>query len=83
MHTAERIPPTVEQDWYFTFGVGDEENGGTYVVIRGTSKSSRAEMLRRFGRKWAFQYDAVDWNVGGVSQAEKYGLVENDASRAA
>ena len=43
----------VEQDWIFTFGVG-QERAGHYVKIHGTYRNARDEMFRRYGREWAF-----------------------------
>lgn len=50
----------IEQDWIFTFGVG-HEHAGHYVKIHGTYRSARDEMVRRHGRKWAFQYTEHEW----------------------
>lgn len=52
--------------WYFSFGYGHThpvtgaplDNRG--VVIDGTHGEARAEMFRRFGPKWAFQYEHGD-----------------------
>jgi hypothetical protein len=64
------------ETWYFTFGVG-QPFAGRYFMVRGaTFGEAREKMLRSFGREWAFQYNEKDWNKGGVSQAEKYGLEE-------
>lgn len=49
-----------EQDWYFTFGSG-QENSGRYIKIHGTFESARKEMFLRFGRYWAFQYSEAEW----------------------
>lgn len=57
-----------KQDWYFTFGFGHEYPNG-YTVINGTYYEAREEMIRRFGRKWAMQYESAE--EAGV---EKYGL---------
>lgn len=64
------------QTWYFTFGVGQSNAGRFYKVDDATYEEARERMLRLFGREWAFQYDDEDWHKHGVSQAEKYGLVE-------
>jgi hypothetical protein len=60
------------RDWYFTFGFGHAHPNG-YSVIHGTIDSSREEMGRRWGQKWAFQYPSAE--SAGV---EKYGLHEVD-----
>lgn len=46
----------MKQNYYFTFGVGDEENAYKYVKISGTDDSAREKMFKNFGPKWAFQY---------------------------
>lgn len=59
------------KNWYFTFGGGHPHPYG-YVKIQGTFSEARAEMVRRHGVKWAFQYD----DKGFEGQVEKYGLYE-------
>lgn len=56
------------QDWYFTFGSAHRHPDG-YVVIHGTVASARAEMHRRYGPKWAGQYESAE--AAGV---DKFGL---------
>ena len=56
------------KDWYFTFGFGHAYSGH-YHVIRGGYGQARYEMFRRFGDKWAFQYDSA--SKAGVKE---YGL---------
>jgi len=56
------------QDWYFTFGYA-HRHPGCYTVIYGTFAEARAEMVRRHGREWAFQYSSAE--EAGV---ERYGL---------
>ena len=46
--------------WVFTFGMGHEHRGH-YVRIYGTFSEARAEMTRRFGSEWAFQYSEDAW----------------------
>ena len=48
-----------KQEWYFTFGQGHSHPNG-YVKIYGTHGSARAEMVRRYGPRWAFQYPTAD-----------------------
>ena len=53
-----------ETDYIFTFGVGKDEYGdkaGHYVKIHGTYESAREEMVKRYGMKWAFQYEADEY----------------------
>ncbi len=60
-----------EQSWYFTFGYGQNHGPRGYAVFWGTYSSARAEMVRRYGSKWAFQYPSAE--TAGV---EKYNLKE-------
>lgn len=61
---------TLETEWIFTFGFGHSHpvTGASlakcFIRIRGTYESSRAEMLRRFGTRWAYQY--IDEAEAGV-----------------
>lgn len=72
----ERIPYDEPQTWYFTFG-SDHQHPNGYIRFDGFGGSeAREAMVARFGRAWAFQYDAHDWFKHGVSQAEKYRLTE-------
>ncbi|WP_433651065.1 hypothetical protein ACQP2C_00030 [Micromonospora zamorensis] len=63
---VERVP----QNWYFTFGSG-QQHDGKYVVIHGTHDAARDEMIAHFGNRWAFQYGTAD--RAGV---DEFGLVE-------
>lgn len=56
-------------EWIFTFGVG-HRLGGHYVRIKGDYGEARKKMCEVFGKNWAFQYSAEDW--------EKW---ENDPNR--
>jgi hypothetical protein len=65
-------------EWIFTFGFAHvhPETGqrlaNHYVVIKAEDgEAAREEMVRRFGRKWAFQYRSREH--AGV---ERWGLVE-------
>ena len=60
-----------EQWWYFTFG-WDQPRQGHYVKIYGTYETAREEMLKRYGRVWAFQYSEFAWNEW-VKKAKKMG----------
>lgn len=60
-----------EQDYYFTFGFSHAHPKG-FVKIHGTVNSTRDEMFRRFGDKWAFQYNVKDFG----DQAERFNLTE-------
>ena len=48
-----------DNHWYFTFGCG-QEHAGKYVVLFGTCQSTRDEMWKLFGEKWAFQYKTAE-----------------------
>ncbi len=67
--------PAEVRDWIFTFGFDHELAGESlarrFVRIRGTHEEARAEMLRRFGRKWAFQYESAE-----AAGADRYNLTE-------
>lgn len=61
-------------DWFFTFGVG-EENGNRahkYVHIRGTYDEARAKMQKWYGSAWCGQYDMDRIN----EQIRKFGISE-------
>lgn len=63
------------REWIFTFGFGQEHDGvgmkNKFVRIHGTFDEARAEMIRRFGKTWAFQY--ADEDEAGV---ERWHLTE-------
>lgn len=59
------------EDWYFSFGVGHYPHEKSYVKIRGTCDSSREEMIKRFGKRWCFQYKTSE-DCG----VERHGLTE-------
>lgn len=54
-----------KQDWYFTFGCG-QEHSNKYVKIHGTFSEARAEMYSRFGTKWSMQYESAE--EAGIKQ---------------
>lgn len=62
--------PGEVRDWIFTFGVNDPA-GHHFVRIHGTFHSAREEMVRRYERKWAFQYESEE--AAGV---DRFGLTE-------
>jgi hypothetical protein len=64
-----------EQEYYFTWGFG-QGHDNCFIKIYGTYDSARAEMARRFGTKWAFQYGESGWFKDGISQQQRYGLTE-------
>jgi len=66
-------------EWIFTFGFGHvhpltgESLANRFVRIRAVNaEEARHEMVRRWGLKWAFQYDSEDkagvarWNLKEV-----------------
>ena len=58
--TSEPGKREVPQNWYFTFGYGQNPGIGYYTVIFGTYNDAREEMVIRYGRNWAFQYPSVE-----------------------
>jgi hypothetical protein len=65
-------------EWIFTFGFlhvhpeTGERLWNKYIrIVASDSEAARAEMFRRFGDEWAFQYDSED--AAGVT---KYRLKE-------
>ena len=57
--------------FYFTFGFGHEHENGYHVIESDCWSNARGEMIRRFGTKWAFQYESAE--AAGV---EKFHLHE-------
>jgi len=57
---------TKQENWYFTFGIGQGSLAKRYVKIPGTYSEARDRMVEMFGTKFAFQYseskkkDAID-----------------------
>lgn len=49
-------PHDPDHEWIFTFGLGLFNNPARFIKVRGTYEGARAEVCRRFGTKWAFQY---------------------------
>ena len=48
-------------EWIFTFGYGQAMQG--YCVrVKGSYAEARQKMFDKFGRNWAFQYSAEDWD---------------------
>lgn len=68
--TVPAEPVELPQDWFFTFGAGQEHDGG-YVRIYGTQAGARAAMVEAFGTAWSFQYRTAE--RAGV---EEFGLFE-------
>lgn len=66
--TKSRLP------FYFTFGIG-QTNQGRYVIIRAEdSGSARDKMFEEFGNKWSMQYTTETWfDEKGTSLDEKWG----------
>ena len=61
-------------NYYFTFGIGQVNEGCYYVVENTTFDIARERMFEVFGEKWGFQYSEDEWlDERGVSQAIKYG----------
>lgn len=60
--------------WYFTFGCGiDEPYRNCYTVIEAESyEKAREEMVRLFGRSWAFQYSEEEWMINPQEDKSYY-----------
>lgn len=66
---AEREPaPEPAQNWWFTFGSGQQFNG-FYTIVHGTYDSARNEMFAHFGTAWSFQYATAQ-----LASVEQFGL---------
>lgn len=65
------------ESWIFTFGGGHthpdtgEDLSLAYVRVPGDYGTARAEMIRLFGPRWAFQYDSPE-----AAGADQYGMRE-------
>ena len=46
--------------WYFTFGFGQPHEGCYHIIKTNNSEDARDEMFKRFGTKWAMQYDSAE-----------------------
>lgn len=44
------------QDWYFTFGAGQEHDGKYVVVKNSDAHEARAKMIKKYGIAWCGQY---------------------------
>lgn len=75
----ELVKFTKPKKFYFTFGFG-QPNEGCYVeIVANSYNEARAEMISRYGTKWAFQYDESEWNNRkDITQAELYNLKKVD-----
>ena len=47
----------MKEEYIFTFGSGQEHANGFVSIKAENPGDARTEMIRRFGLKWAFQYD--------------------------
>lgn len=69
--------------WIFTFGLGHRHplTGAPlehrFLVLRGPFEEARAEMVRRFGTKWAGQYSSP--SEAGVGRFELRELEGSEA----
>ena len=68
---GDEMSYSLEQDWIFTFGCG-QEHAGHYVKIFGTFDSARDEMIKRFGDRWCWQYSAKEY----FAEPERHDEVE-------
>lgn len=53
------LPKEELKNWYFTFG-SNHEYPNCYTVLHGTFSSARKEMVKKYGSRWAFQYDSPE-----------------------
>ena len=51
----------MSEEYVFTFGCG-HPNEGYCVRIKGNYGEAREKMIQKYGLKWAFQYDARQWD---------------------
>lgn len=72
--TAPVVDETETQNWWFSFGSGQEFDG-YYTVVNGTYDGARNLMFAHFGNRWSFQYGSAE--AAGV---EQFGLRRLDAS---
>ena len=63
-------------NYYFTFGFNHAYPNGFVKIQAEDPTKARIEMIKRFGKKWAFQYDEETWNKDGESQQQKFNLNE-------
>lgn len=64
-------------NYYFTFGFGQLHENGFHKIEANSMEEARAEMVSKFGLKWAFAYTEDRWfNKDGVSQQEEFNLKE-------
>lgn len=57
--------------YYFTFLNGDPVYHGCFHIEKADSyEEARDEMVRKFGTRWAFQYEQNEWEI---SKEEFYG----------
>lgn len=56
---VEMAKKELPQDWFFSFGY-NHAHPQKFVRIHGTQNAARAEMFRRYGAKWAFQYPGTE-----------------------
>jgi hypothetical protein len=70
------LPPTPgfvdsPSEWLFSFGYG-HRHANQYVRIRAwRNEEARQQMVRRFGREWAFQYEANE-----EAELQRHGMTE-------
>lgn len=80
MHTEEQpslkpevLKPELPQPWFFTFGFNSSFRN-CYVRVVGTYSEARAKMFETYGKRWAFQYSAMQF----MSQIQRFDLREVD-----
>jgi hypothetical protein len=49
------------QDYYFTFGAGQEYDGQYVIVMHSTFGEARLKMVKKYGIAWSGQYSVPDF----------------------
>ena len=60
------------ENWYFTFGFGQQFPNGYVKISAASYGEAREEMVRQYGDKWAFQYSEEKF----LPQLERWPLWE-------
>ena len=61
--------------YIFTFGYG-QDHAGKYVKVKGSYNEARKKMVEKYGRRWAFQYSEVDWEMMKVDPDRSWSMEE-------
>lgn len=52
-------------EYFFTFGCGQEHGGRVQKIIASSCAKARELMFKHFGDAWCFQYTAEQWKEAG------------------